>query len=94
MDHQMTITLDDDAYGFVEKHAQGDQSAFINRLVKEAQAKHLEEALRQACLEEAHDETYQAELSEWDVCVADGLTDETQKRRPFIREALWQRKLR
>jgi hypothetical protein len=77
MSYRMTITLDDDTYGFVKQHAQGDQSAFINQLLKEAQAKHLEEALRQACMEEAQDPTYQAELAEWDVCMADGLTDET-----------------
>jgi hypothetical protein len=50
--------------------------------------------IKQACLEEAQDQAYQAGLSEWDGCVADGLTDETQKRRPDIREALWQQKLR
>jgi len=77
MSHQMTITLDDDAYRFIEQHAQGDQSAFINRLLKEAQAKQLEDALKQACLEESQHQTYQAELAEWDVCIADGLTDET-----------------
>ncbi len=76
MSHRLTITLDDEAYGFVEKHARGNRSAFINRVLKAAQKKRLEESIKRACLEESQDQAYQAELVEWDVCVADGLDDE------------------
>jgi predicted CopG family antitoxin len=74
MTHRATITLDDDAYRFLQTHAGKNRSRFINSLLHKAQQALLAERLHQANKEEAQDMAYQAELNLWDDTLLDGLT--------------------
>lgn len=74
MTHRATITLDDDAYAFLEDKAEGNRSAYINRLLKEEKQRIMQQQILKANQEEASDLAYQEELSDWDVTLSDGLT--------------------
>ena len=48
MTHRATITLDDDAYAFLEASANGNRSAYINNLLKKEKQKVLEQQIMKA----------------------------------------------
>ena len=73
MAKQATISLDEEAYAFLEETAGQDKSAYINALLKREKQRRLEEAVMKANREEAEDEAYQRGLSEWDATLSDGL---------------------
>lgn len=73
MAERATISLDEEAYHFLMKIAEGNKSAYINELLKREKQRLLEEAVLKANQEEAEDTDYQDELSDWDVTLADGL---------------------
>ena len=74
MTHRATITLDDDAYAFLEASANGNRSAYINNLLKKEKQKVLERQIMRANQEEAEDLAYQEELMDWEVTLSDGLS--------------------
>lgn len=73
MSHRATFTLDNEAYNYLQSEGKDNKSAFINNLLIREKRRALSVAIVQANLEEAEDETYQKELSEWDVASGDGL---------------------
>ena len=72
--HRATITLDNEAFAFLESFAGSNRSAFINQLIKKEKRRRLQEAIRKANVEEAADTSYQKELSEWESTSDDGLS--------------------
>lgn len=74
MTHRATITLDDDAYAFLEASANGNRSAYINNLLKEEKQRVLEQQIMRANQEEAEDLAYQEELMDWEITLSDGLS--------------------
>lgn len=76
MTARATISFDDDNYLFLNQHAGKNRSAYINDLLRRERQRTLEDGLLRANLEERDDPDYQAELSEWDVTLADGLLHE------------------
>jgi antitoxin CcdA len=74
MTNRATITLDDDAYAFLEASAGDNRSAYINKLLKEEKRRVLEKQIMRANQEEASDLAYQQELMDWDVTLSDGLS--------------------
>jgi len=74
MTNRATITLDDDAYAFLEASAGDNRSAYINKLLKEEKRRVLEKQILKANQEEASDLTYQEKLMDWDVTSSDGLS--------------------
>lgn len=79
MSARITIALEEDLFEFVEQNSGNNRSAFIAEALKEKRALMMREAIAQACREEAEDLAYQDELSEWDVCVADGIAEQQQE---------------
>ena len=74
MTNRATITLDDDAYAFLEASAGDNRSAYINKLLKEEKRRVLEKQIMRANQEEASDLAYQEELMDWDITLSDGLS--------------------
>ena len=73
MAEQATISLDEEAYAFLEETAGQDKSGYINALLKREKQRRLEGEIMKANREEAEDEAYQQGLSEWDATLSDGL---------------------
>ena len=73
MTEQATILLDEEAYAFLDKAAGDDKSTYINSLIKREKQRVLKEAVLTANQEEAQDEAYRSDLSEWDTVLSDGL---------------------
>ena len=69
-----TITLDDEAYAFLEASAGGNRSAYINKLLQEEKRRVLTKQILRANQEEASDLAYQEEPSHWDVTLSNGLS--------------------
>ncbi len=74
MTNRATITLDDEAYAFLEASAGNNRSAYINKLLKEEKRRVLEQQILKANQEEASNLDYQEELMDWDVTLSDGLS--------------------
>jgi antitoxin CcdA len=74
MTNRATITLDDDAYAFLEASAGDNRSAYINKLLKEEKRRVLAKQIMRANQEEASDLAYQEELMDWDITLSDGLS--------------------
>ncbi|HFC11527.1 MAG TPA: CopG family transcriptional regulator [Anaerolineae bacterium] len=73
MTHQVTVTLDEDAYTFLKAVGGNNHSAFVNQLLKQAQRRHLAAVLLAANEEEVADQQYQQAFTEWDTALLDGL---------------------
>lgn len=73
MTERATFSLDEEAYNFLSKVGGTNKSAYINELLKREKQRILQEELLKANQEEADDADYQAELSEWDSTLSDGL---------------------
>ncbi len=73
MQHRATITLDQESYAFLMSAGQDNRSAFINHLLKEEKARHMEASMLLSNQEEAGDIKYQEELSDWDMALSDGI---------------------
>lgn len=73
MAERATISLDEEAYAFLMETAGGNKSAYINELLKREKQRLLKEAVMRANQEEAKDNKYQEELSDWDATLSDGL---------------------
>lgn len=73
MTHRATITLDSEAFSFLEQMAGNNRSAYINALLKTERRRSLEQAIIQSNQEEARDMAYQEELATWEPTLADGL---------------------
>ena len=73
MTNRATITLDDDAYAFLEASAGDNRSAYINKLLKEEKQRVLANQILKANQEEASDHAYQEQLMDWEVTLSDGL---------------------
>jgi hypothetical protein len=73
MTHRTTVTLQDDAFIFLNQAGSENKSAFVNQLLLDEQKRSLKKAILKANLEEAGDLAYQAELGEWDKTLTDGL---------------------
>ncbi len=73
MTNRTTVTLEDDAFTFLEKAGGKNKSAFVNRLLLEEKKRSLKKAILKANREEAEDTEYQQELDEWDQTLSDGL---------------------
>ena len=65
MTHRTTITLDDEAYLFLNDIAGDNRSAYINELLKQERKNFLKQALIKANQEEADDLGYKEELKAW-----------------------------
>jgi predicted CopG family antitoxin len=74
MTNRATITLDDEAYTFLEASAGNNRSAYINKLLKEEKQRVLEQQIIRANQEESSDLAYQEELMDWDITLSDGLS--------------------
>ena len=71
--NRATFTLDTEAHAFLMASGGDNKSAFINDLLKREKQRTLAEEIMKANQEEAEDQDYQEELSEWDVTLSDGL---------------------
>lgn len=76
MIHRTTITLDDEAYLFLNDIAGDNRSAYINELLKQERKNFLKQALIKANQEEADDLGYQEELQAWENTLSDGLSND------------------
>lgn len=76
MTHRTTITLDDEAYLFLNDIAGDNRSAYINELLKQERKNYLKQALIKANQEEADDLGYQEELKAWENTLSDGLSND------------------
>ncbi len=76
MAHRTTITLDDEAYRFLNNIAGDNRSAYINALLKLERKNFLKQALIKANQEEAIDPDYQEELKVWESTLSDGLPND------------------
>ena len=76
MTHRTTITLDDEAYLFLNDIAGDNRSAYINELLKQERKNFLKQALIKANQEEATDLDYQEELQAWENTLSDGLSND------------------
>lgn len=76
MTHRTTITLDDEAYLFLNDIAGDNRSAYINELLKQERKNFLKQALIKANQEEAADLDYQEELKTWENTLSDGLSND------------------
>ncbi len=65
MAHRITITLDDEAFAFLNQVVGKNRSPYINQLLKKELRNTLKEALLKANQEEADDADYQQELKLW-----------------------------
>jgi hypothetical protein len=73
MSTKVSITLDDDVLSFIDGRAANNRSGFINEVLwREKQRIFLQE-LDAAYSEQSADPDFQAEVSIWDVTIADGL---------------------
>ncbi len=72
MTERATFSLDEEAYAFLQAVGGDNKSAYINDLLKRERLKTLQDAVLKANEEEA-DDTYQNDLTEWDVTLSDGL---------------------
>ncbi|VEP15157.1 conserved hypothetical protein [Hyella patelloides LEGE 07179] len=72
MSDRVTITLDKEAYEFLESKANGNRSAYINSILKAEKQRIIAEKILRANQEEA-EESYQEELADWDITLSDGL---------------------
>lgn len=70
---RITITLDREAYEFLESKANGNRSAYISSILKAEKQRTIAEQIYKANQEEAK-ESYQAELADWDITLGDGLS--------------------
>ena len=73
MSDRITITLDKEAYEFLELNANGNRSAYISNILRAEKQRIIAEQIFRANQEEA-EEYYQAELSDWDITLSDGLS--------------------
>jgi predicted CopG family antitoxin len=72
---RLTISIDEEVYEYLE-HAAGDnRSAFINDLLRQHHLTDMKARMIQGLQEDAQDTAYQEEIAEWDVTLADGLSD-------------------
>ncbi|MCP4164528.1 MAG: CopG family transcriptional regulator [Chloroflexi bacterium] len=69
-----TFTLEEEIMTFLKQVAGSNRSAYVNQLLNTERQRLLEADILKANLEEANDENYQAELTDWDVVLEDGLT--------------------
>ena len=72
MSNRVTITLDDEAYEFLELKAKGNRSAYISNIIKEEKQRIIARKILKANQEEAED-SYQQQLKDWDTTLTDGL---------------------
>ncbi|AFY33213.1 hypothetical protein [Calothrix sp. PCC 7507] len=70
---KVTITLEDDNLRFVDQYAQGNRSAYINKLLAERRRQILQAEMIAALKQDAEDPEYQAEIAAWDSVVGDGI---------------------
>jgi hypothetical protein len=68
-----TITLEEANLQFVDKYAQGNRSAYINKLLTEQRHRILEAEMIAALQQDAEDPEYQAEIAGWDSVIGDGI---------------------
>lgn len=71
--NRATFTLDTEAHAFLMAFGGNNKSAYINDLLKREKQRTLLEELMKANQEEAEDQDYQEELSQWDATLSDGL---------------------
>ncbi|MDJ0899459.1 MAG: CopG family transcriptional regulator [Xenococcus sp. MO_188.B8] len=64
MSERITITLDKEAYEFLELNANGNPSAFITKILKAEKQRIIAEKILQDNQEEA-EESYQQQLANW-----------------------------
>ena len=76
MSNRLNITIDDDVFDFVQEYGRKNRSAFINKMLREAKRRRMEEDLIQGLKEDFADPAYRQEIADWDVTVGDGLSDE------------------
>lgn len=72
MSKRVTITLDKEAYEFLELKADGNRSSYISNILKAEKQRIIAEKILQANQEEA-EASYQEQLADWDTTIADGL---------------------
>ena len=72
MSERVTITLDKEAYEFLERNANGNRSAYISNILKAEKQRIIAEKILQANQEEAED-SYQQQLADWEITLTDGL---------------------
>ena len=73
MSDRITITLDKEAYEFLKLNSGGNRSAYISNILKAEKQRIIAEKIFRANQEEA-EESYQEELSDWDITLGDGLS--------------------
>lgn len=70
---KVTITLEDELLKFVDKHAKGNRSAYINALLAAHRRSVLEAQMIAALKEDVENSEYAAEIADWDCVVGDGI---------------------
>ncbi|UBM60040.1 hypothetical protein LAG90_05195 [Marinilongibacter aquaticus] len=69
----MTISLDQDAFGFLVTEAGKNRSRFINDLLLSERERMLKGQIHAANLEEVEDIEYKSELTDWEIAAGDDL---------------------
>lgn len=75
MTYRTTITLDDEAASFLQRHGGDNKSAFIAKLIQDEKRRSLQARVVAANRDEATDADYQEDLSAWDATLPDGLAE-------------------
>ncbi len=73
MMHRTTVSLNDEAFNFLNAQASQGRSAYLNQLLLDEQKRSLHQMLLRANQEEASDLACRKELGEWDATLSDGL---------------------
>ncbi len=76
MTKQVTIALDDEILGFLDRHSGGNRSEYINNLLIQQRRSAIEAELAAAHQQDAQDPEYRAEIALWDAVVGDGIGDD------------------
>ena len=69
MSERITITLDKEAYEFLEQNAKGNRSAFITKILKAEKQRIIAEKILKANQEEAEN-SYQQQLADWEITLS------------------------
>lgn len=73
MTHRASITLDEEAFSFLNTAGAENRSAFINELLLKEKQSLLQESILKANQEESEDDSYHQDLSDWDITLEDGI---------------------
>jgi Arc/MetJ-type ribon-helix-helix transcriptional regulator len=73
MKQKIAITIDQQLLSYIDLHAQGNRSDYLNSLLRQEQQRTLKTEMITALQEDLQDQEYLAEIAEWDQLAVDGI---------------------